>query len=372
MAELLILVVIAGVVLLYAVDRTRKLRARARQMSAMNERLDVAAAKVDEQQERKQARVRASAELTSVLPAIKRPPLTLPGVPGSAAGPAGEPAAPEPDAGPAAERAAGHAPAAVGDTAAAGDDPAAAADAGNIPGAGAEESPATQAAQDQAGSPAAGDRPRRRAVPGTAGEVPGPHAGGHADHGPGDAGRHGRPGASGDVRRHHDHASGTGSGPAPAGGAARPPAFSRPRPRTSRPRAASPGPVSPGPADPGPASPMLASPGPASRSAARFRPAEHKPGAGQPGLATLALGIRRQLPAPRRWLPTEQRFLCKRSRVSSSWRPMGLPSPARTTCWPRSRRGSRWGRPGGRAPCAGPGWTRSTGGCTGPGSLLST
>ena len=91
MAELLILVVIAGVVLLYAADRVRKLRARARQMSAMNERLDVAAAKVDEQQERKQARVRASAELTSVLPAIKRPPLTLPGVPGPAAGPGGVP-----------------------------------------------------------------------------------------------------------------------------------------------------------------------------------------------------------------------------------------------------------------------------------------
>jgi hypothetical protein len=100
MAELLILVVIAGVVLLYAVDRTRKLRARARQMSGMNERLDVAAAKVDEQAERRQARVRASAELTSVLPAIRRPPLTLPGVPGSAAEPAQEPAAPGRDADP--------------------------------------------------------------------------------------------------------------------------------------------------------------------------------------------------------------------------------------------------------------------------------
>src|SRR5580693_9111394 len=119
MAELLVLVVLAGAVLLYAVERTRKLRARARQMSAMNERLDVAAAKVDEQQERRQARVRASAELTSVLPAIKRPPLTLPGVPGSVAGQGGEPAAPEPAgdpaalepaAGPAPERAAGHAP----------------------------------------------------------------------------------------------------------------------------------------------------------------------------------------------------------------------------------------------------------------------
>ena len=98
MAELLILVVVAGVVLLYAADRARKLRARARQMSGMNERLDVAAAKVDEQQERRQARVRASAELTSVLPAIKRPPLTLPGVPGTAAGPEAEPAAAEAEA----------------------------------------------------------------------------------------------------------------------------------------------------------------------------------------------------------------------------------------------------------------------------------
>ena len=87
MAELLVLVVVAGLVLLYAADRARKLRARARRMGAMNDRLDVAAAKVDEQQERKQARVRASAELTSVLPAIKRPPLTLPGVPGPATEP---------------------------------------------------------------------------------------------------------------------------------------------------------------------------------------------------------------------------------------------------------------------------------------------
>lgn len=184
MAELLILVVIAGVVLLYAAERARKLRARARQMSAMNERLDVAAAKVDEQQERKQARVRASAELTSVLPAIKRPPLTLPGVPGPAAEPGDEPAAMEPDAGPAAEAAPAVAddtpattgtPAATGtpavaddldtpadtptaadDTPAAADDttsadnPPAAADGGNTPdgGAGTEESPGAQGAPE--------------------------------------------------------------------------------------------------------------------------------------------------------------------------------------------------------------------------------
>ena len=68
--------------LLYAVDRARKLRARARQMAGMNDRLEVAAAKIDEEQQRKRARVRASAELTSVLPAIKRPPLTIPGMGG--------------------------------------------------------------------------------------------------------------------------------------------------------------------------------------------------------------------------------------------------------------------------------------------------
>ena len=115
MAELLILVVVAGLVLLYAADRARKLRARARRMGAMNDRLDAAAAKVDEQQERKQARVRASAELTSVLPAIKRPPLTLPGVPGPAAGPEEEdPAAVEQEAGPAAEGFPDDTPAAAG------------------------------------------------------------------------------------------------------------------------------------------------------------------------------------------------------------------------------------------------------------------
>ena len=169
MAELLILVVIAGVVvLLYAADRARKLRARARQMSAMNERLDVAAAKVDEQRERKQARVRASAELTSVLPAIKRPPLTLPGVPGPAAGPQDEPDATEPEAGPAADhRPAGtddppatpdHTPAGTDDPPATADaPPAAAAPGSTLDGAGAEASPAVQAAPAAMDSRAAGE-----------------------------------------------------------------------------------------------------------------------------------------------------------------------------------------------------------------------
>ena len=93
MAELLIIVVAAAALVLYAVDRARKLRARARQMSGMNDRLAAAAAKIDEEQRRKRARVTASAELTSVMPAIKRPPLTIPGMAGHGPG-ADEEAAP--------------------------------------------------------------------------------------------------------------------------------------------------------------------------------------------------------------------------------------------------------------------------------------
>ena len=98
MAELLVVVVVVVVVLGYAADRARKLRARARQMSGMNDRLDLAAAKVDEEQQRRRARTMASAELTSVMAAIKRPPLTIPGM----AGHGDEPEEPEEQAAPAA------------------------------------------------------------------------------------------------------------------------------------------------------------------------------------------------------------------------------------------------------------------------------
>ncbi|MGI8447279.1 MAG: hypothetical protein ACR2MP_08895 [Streptosporangiaceae bacterium] len=108
MAELLIVVVVVVVLLGYAADRARKLRVRARQMSGMNNRLDAAAAKVDKEQQQRRARVMASAELTSVMPAIKRPPLTIPGMAGHGDEPAeqdDEPAEPEaaPEASPAAE-----------------------------------------------------------------------------------------------------------------------------------------------------------------------------------------------------------------------------------------------------------------------------
>ena len=93
MAELLIVVVVVAALVLYAVDRARKLRARARQMAGMNDRLEAAADKIDEEQRRKRARVTASAELTSVMPAIKRPPLTIPGMAGHGADEEAVPAA---------------------------------------------------------------------------------------------------------------------------------------------------------------------------------------------------------------------------------------------------------------------------------------
>jgi type II secretory pathway pseudopilin PulG len=245
MAELLILVVIVGVVLLYAADRARKLRARARQMSGMNERLDVAAAKVDEQQERKQARVRASAELTSVLPAIKRPPLTLPGVPGPAAEPEDEPAAAEPEAGPTAGAAADDTPAAAGDAPAAtddipvkADDTPAVADAENSVDAGeAEENPAAQVAPDVADGSADEDSPA------TADEVPPePVRTPESTLTMGQVIPDATPATKPQVTEDGTMImpSVPGQGPAPAGEAALPPAPSRARPRASRPRAGQP------------------------------------------------------------------------------------------------------------------------------------
>ena len=94
MAALLIAgVVVVVLVLLYAADRVRKAKSRARLLHAMNDRLTVAAAQIDQEQDRRRAVARSSAELTSVMPAIKRPPLTLPGVPGHGPDPAEEDAA---------------------------------------------------------------------------------------------------------------------------------------------------------------------------------------------------------------------------------------------------------------------------------------
>lgn len=72
---------VGAVLVLYAVDRILKARAQARRLRRMSDRLAAAAARSEEQQEQRQAAAQASAALTSVLPAIQRPPLTLPGEP---------------------------------------------------------------------------------------------------------------------------------------------------------------------------------------------------------------------------------------------------------------------------------------------------
>lgn len=66
---------------LYAADRILKARAQVRRLRTMSDRLAAAAARAEEQQEQRQAAAQASAALTTFIPAIKRPPLTLPGVP---------------------------------------------------------------------------------------------------------------------------------------------------------------------------------------------------------------------------------------------------------------------------------------------------
>jgi hypothetical protein len=167
MAELLIVVVAVVVLLMYVADRIRKLRTRARQMSGMNDRLDAAAAKVDAQQQQKRAVVRASAELTSVMPAIKRPPLTIPGMAGhgdTADEPDGE-AAPEAVRSAEKSPSAGEVPATGAGQAAGAGSPvvaSATADVARPAGAG---SPA-EAGSAEAGSPAeARDRPDRHDPP---------------------------------------------------------------------------------------------------------------------------------------------------------------------------------------------------------------
>ncbi len=80
MADLVILGVIAAIVLLYVVDRAVQARVRARRLRSMSERLTAAAVRAEEQQAKRRVADAASAELTSVMPAINfRLPVTLPG-----------------------------------------------------------------------------------------------------------------------------------------------------------------------------------------------------------------------------------------------------------------------------------------------------
>lgn len=72
--------IVGVVIMLYAADRIMKARAQVRRLRSMSQRLDSASARAEQQHRQRQADDRASQELTSVLPAIKRPPLTVPGM----------------------------------------------------------------------------------------------------------------------------------------------------------------------------------------------------------------------------------------------------------------------------------------------------
>jgi hypothetical protein len=78
---LLIVGIVIAPFALYAADRLIKMRAQARKLRRINARLAAATARADEQEARRQAAIAASAELTSVVPAIKLPPPSLPGLP---------------------------------------------------------------------------------------------------------------------------------------------------------------------------------------------------------------------------------------------------------------------------------------------------
>jgi type VI protein secretion system component VasK len=71
--------ILVALFLCYAADRVVQARVRARRLRRITERLAAATARAEEQQVARAAEAEASAALTSVLPAIKRPPLTLPG-----------------------------------------------------------------------------------------------------------------------------------------------------------------------------------------------------------------------------------------------------------------------------------------------------
>jgi hypothetical protein len=78
---LLIVGVVVVVAVLYAADRFIKARAQTRRLRTMSERLDAATKRTDKKIQRRLEVARASTELTSVIPAINRPPLSLPDEP---------------------------------------------------------------------------------------------------------------------------------------------------------------------------------------------------------------------------------------------------------------------------------------------------
>lgn len=88
MTGLLLVGFAAALLAAFAADRLVKALAQARRQRTMRARLAAAAARAEEQQRRRQASVQASKALTSVIPAIQRPPLTISGLqPGASARP---------------------------------------------------------------------------------------------------------------------------------------------------------------------------------------------------------------------------------------------------------------------------------------------
>jgi len=86
---------------LYGLDRAIKARTQVRRLRNMSDRLDAATVRADKQHAKHQAAEQASGALTSVMPAIERPPLTLPGTPShEAAAEAAAPTAASHDAAP--------------------------------------------------------------------------------------------------------------------------------------------------------------------------------------------------------------------------------------------------------------------------------
>jgi hypothetical protein len=81
MVVLLVLSLVGVVVVAYAVDRVWKARAQVRRLHKMNDRLTAATARADEQQEERAVEAEKSGALTSFMPAINRPPSSLPGMP---------------------------------------------------------------------------------------------------------------------------------------------------------------------------------------------------------------------------------------------------------------------------------------------------
>ncbi len=79
MAVLLLIGFVGAVLVLYAAERFLKARRRGLQLRSMSDRLDAATRRAEQQHERREAAAEASAALTSFMPAIKGPPLTVPG-----------------------------------------------------------------------------------------------------------------------------------------------------------------------------------------------------------------------------------------------------------------------------------------------------